>query len=855
MAVRRRKISATPKHAPDQGHNGTGGSAPSGRKVTLNLNVSLKASRALRGQTGLFLFDEAEQPLCHCQAAGDSVKVEVPASINGRMVTVVAAPIVEGRKPPTLDQLRRRGAPIVRVPVDSLRRPIDAGVIVLDPRLFERSCCRVRGRVVRRIQLPNGTTITRPLCNARVVIHEVDVSLRSIITRLADDLVLRLSAEIAELNVPPRPGPIPDPPPLLAAHAAHNAAPMHARHAGHVAHTEVIKGLHLQGVEATRAALLGQLDLIKVNWCRWAWLHHRYDVDRVKAVELDAHGGFDTDISYYCYGDRPDLYFTVEQGCGDDWRVVHAPSVACHTHWDYCCGDEVEIVVTSTDVGLGPTLEACPGPYAAADPASIGSWQMLPYSSEVFVVHAALMRTGKVLMFSGGVEDQLPKESRVWDPVSNGLAAHTFTDDLFCAYEVAMPDGRVLVMGGSNYNGPHGRGIKVTYSFDPGAPGWVKHADMAFGRWYPTAVVLPDGRVIVLSGRSDTGPVVAEIERFNPATNTWTTLPASANKTLDIYPSLHLMSNGRVFYTGTRWEGGSSWPRPWSPPDTALFDPATSSWSDVGPHVIPNRTEGTSVLLPPRVSAGHHHGHGEEMPPPGTLSRVFVLGGDGGTLDEKASAEVIDLADPVPQWQRIADMHHRRVNPNAVILPDGTVLVCAGITGFKWDPDPGRALESELFDPQTLTWRRAAVMTEGRQYHSVSLLLPDGRVLNTGSVGGAGGGTNLTTMEVFSPPYLFRGPRPKITSYPATAAYGGAFTVSSLDTCRIRRLVFVRPGAPTHHTDTEQRLVPLDFTREGACDLRVHVPDDRAVLPPGYYMLFAVDDCDIPSEGKFIRVG
>lgn len=243
------------------------------------------------------------------------------------------------------------------------------------------------------------------------------------------------------------------------------------------------------------------------------------------------------------------------------------------------------------------------------------------------------------------------------------------------------------------------------------------------------------------------------------------------------------------------------------------------------------------------------------MPPPGTTSRVLVLGGDCGSPSERNSAEVIDLADAAPAWTRTADMNHRRVNPNAVILPNGDVLVCAGIEKFKWDTDPGRVLESELFDPQAMTWRRAGVMTVGRQYHSVSVLLPDGRVLNAGSVGGSGGQTNLLSMEVFSPPYLFRGPRPKITSYPGTAAHGTNIKIRTPDACRIRSAAFIRPGAPTHHTDSDQRFVPVDIQREGACDLILPIPSSRAVMPPGYYMLFILDDCGVPSHAKFIRIG
>jgi hypothetical protein len=826
--------------------------------IALRAQVVGVEARADQPPLGIYLFDEDEHPLCHCTVLEDRTTVELPRRMLGRMVTAAVAPVVAGRKEPTLDTLRTRGVHIVRVPLDSVRRGIDLGIVEINPHVFKRSCCRVRGRVVRRITLPSGQVIERPLCNARVVICEVDVSPRLIIARLADDLVRELATQARDvLPAPPATGPV-----TAAAADAHlHVAMTQHGHAGHDTghmHTTLAPALQtrhvvVDDVANVRAHLVANIAVLNRHWCRFAALSQHYDVDCLKSVPLGPDGRFDTDISYFCYGDRPDLYFKVEQACGDTWEVVHAPSVACSTHWDYCCGDEVEILVTSTSAGLGPAFSPCV-PASLTDPAAIGQWQMLPYTSQVFVVHAGLLRTGQVLMFSGGVEGQLPKESRLWDPVTGGFATHAFADDLFCAFQVLLPDGRLLVMGGSNYNGPHGQGVTISYTFDPGAPGWVKHADMAFARWYPTAVVLDNGRVVVASGRA-AGPVVAQMESFNPAGNTWTTLPASANKALDIYPSLHLVAGGRVFYSGTRWEGGSSSPRPWpSPPDSALFDPTANTWATVATHVIPNRTEGTSVLLPPRASAAHHHGHGEAMPPPGTLSRVLVLGGDCGSPAERVSAEVIDLADPAPHWQRIADMHHRRVNPNAVILADGSVLVCAGITGFKWDPDPGRVLESEIFDPQGLTWRRAAVMSDGRQYHSISLLLPDGRVLNTGSVGGSGGGTNLTSMEIYSPPYLFRGPRPRITAYETSVARGATLRITTPDACRIRRAVLVRPGAPTHHTDTDQRYLPLDFSRDGRCDLHLQVPDGAGLLPPGYYLVFILDDCDVPSVGKFVQV-
>ena len=813
------------------------------------------------------VFDEDGNRLCHCALERKGGELELPDDLVGKTITLAFEPKQVARgKDPDLSQLISRGIPVVRAVYAGKRKPIVVGEVVLDRRLFKRSCCRVRGRVVRRIRLDNGVVLERPLCNARIVICEVDTSPRRIIELLPEDLLSRFIDELTDLLPPrPRPEPIPEPWPPGPLPPPPPPPPPFDHHGGHAAHghggaetvTEAPKRLTHQAAtmlfpSANRALLLANVHLLESIWCRFSWLHTRYTTDCLKTVELDSSGRFDTDISYYCYGDRPDLYFKVEQGCNGDWTTIHAPNIACNTRWDYCCGDEVEIVITSPNAGLGTLLQPYAHPYSAGDPASIGRWDLLPYSSEVFVAHAAVMRTGKVLLFSGGSERQLPLESRVWDPKLGTLSPQTFQDDLFCAFQVVLPDGRVLVMGGSNYNGPHGRGILATLTFDPVTQSWAKHADMANGRWYPTAVGLTDGDVLVFSGNAAGGGIVQQVERFSPATNTWSALPATANRSLEIYPSLHLMASGKVFYTGTRWAGNS---RAWAPaPQTALFDPATNAWTDVGLHVITNRTEAMSVLLPPRASAAHHHGHGEEMPPPGTLSRVLVLGGECGAPAERVSAEVIDLAVHAPTWTRIADMHHRRVNPNAVILADGHVLVCAGIAGFKWDGDPGYALEAEILDSQTLTWSRAAAMQVGRQYHSISVLLPDGRVLNAGSVGGSGGFTNLTSMEVFSPPYLFRGPRPRVTGYPASATWGETITLTSPDACRVRSIALVRPGGITHHTDSEQRYMPLEFARDGRCGLAAAIPNERAVIPPGYYMLFVLDDCGVPSEAKFISI-
>lgn len=794
------------------------------------------------------VFDEQQQFLDRIQVNTDQ-PLNLPEQLIGKTLTLFVTPEFDLPDEPTIERLQRHGFAERRLKIPFERPELDLGEWFLPPPYIKMACCRVRGRVTKQITLPNGQTRTAPLCHARVEICEVDRSPRLLIAQLATDHVARFRRELIELGTPIDPIN-----PTLTAHIGATTARMQQLRA--ISPSPQLAGLAqtlqtTQGIEATRATLLTQIDVLAPFFCHFEWLFYRYTLDCLKTIVLDANGNFDTDISYPCYGDKPDLYIRVQQKChsGDDWTTVHAPSVACNTIWNYCCGDPINIVVTNPDAAIAAIPGGCSFPYMAGDPASIGEWSSLP-DSEVFTVHAAVMNNGKVLIFSGGTEVQLPLESRVWDPITGGFTTQSFVDDLFCAHQIALADGRILVNGGSNYNGPHGRGIDASYTFNPLTETWTKHADMQHGRWYPTTVELPDGRALTFSGRRANNGIADEVEVFNPNTNTWSQLPASANKELEIYPTMHLLKNGNIFYSGCRWAGQT---RTWaSPDDTAVFNPNTNAWTDIGPHVLPNRTEGTSVLLPPaRAMSMEGHEHGEELPPPPSDQRILVLGGVTNSVANRKSAEIIDLNDDSPAWVRITDMNFPRVNPNAVILPDRRVLVVGGVERYKFDWDPGAILTCELFDPTAETWTLAAIMNNPRHYHSIAVLLPDGRVMTTGTSSSSG---NDVSMEIYSPPYLFRGPRPRITGYPATVGYDSMINVQTPDACRIRDACLVRPGAPTHHTDTEQRLVPLHIHHTHDCSVSLMIPNNPALLPPGYYLLFILDDCEIPSIGKFVHV-
>lgn len=468
--------SENPKHA---GVALEAGAKP--KTIGVTVRAPAEESHVERAPTTMVAaFDEHDVPLAFGRVEGGVAKLALPATLAGTAVRFFHAPIDEAVPEPSVARLRRMLAVEERLLV---RPGLD---VKLPPPIHKRwklSCCRVRGHVVVRVTLPNGTVQERPLCNARVVICEVDRSIRGLIRELPSDLIFRIRDEFVAATPQPVP-PIPPVTPTLqiptvaaATPAGHDHATGHAEAHGPaetavarpVAREQLTTLVGATAVHLIRDALIARIDLLKPIWCLFDWLTPFYRVDCLKTVDIDENGNFDTDIEYPCYGDRPDLYFKVEQNCHPaGWLTVHAPPAQCNTHWDFCCGTEVKIVVTHPKAAPGRAPAPCVWPYVAGNPASVGSWA---HDSGVFTVHAALLPTGKVLMFSGTAEANLPTESRVWDPVSDALTSQSFGDDLFCAGHAMLADGRVLVNGGAVPG--QGRGIKATHIFDPVAESWA----------------------------------------------------------------------------------------------------------------------------------------------------------------------------------------------------------------------------------------------------------------------------------------------------------------------------------------------------------------------------------------------
>ncbi len=455
---------------------------------------------------------------------------------------------------------------------------------------------------------------------------------------------------------------------------------------------------------------------------------------------------------------------------------------------------------------------------ARGQPSADGQWSA-PFSLPLIAIHSAVLPTGKVLLFSA--EHGVPGiHGWLFDPASipgtpiliNVPPPAPWNPD--CAGHSFLPDGRLLVAGGTLGFNPL-LGSKLAFIFDPLTEQWTQIEDMRAGRWYPTNITLPDGRVVTMSGINDTdGGLNADIELWDPnGTSNWELL---GQKIIPVYPYLHVLPSGLVFRSG---------------PDsqTETFNPANAQWTPVDATNFPARYEAPSVLLPP------------------TLDRVMLIGGYTGSGLPTNSAEIIDFSLPVPTWTVTAHMSFRRMEFNAVVLPSGKVLVVGGKSSADGTADQP-VLIPEIFDPATSSWDQVAPHQIPRMYHSTAILLPDARVL-------AAGGDYQPTGEIYSPPYLFEGVRPTISSAPSRISYGSSFTLGFISPTGNNRVVLISLSSVTHSVNMGQRYVLLAQGIPAGDTVSVPAPASGNFAPPGYYMLFAVSSDGIPSVSQIVRVG
>ena len=479
-----------------------------------------------------------------------------------------------------------------------------------------------------------------------------------------------------------------------------------------------------------------------------------------------------------------------------------------------------------------------------------------------------------------GDETQQIFTSVVWDPTSNVLDNKAFTPpatfrrpngkvvDFFCCGHAFLPDGRLLVgrrdrtvrqdiVNGQPQNAGHGfAGIRDVLIFDPLNNKWTPIQPMAHGRWYPTVVCMSDGTILAASGLDERFGCNNTLERnTDPDHSAWV---KTRDFHLPLYPHLFQLRDGRLFFTGGKMDTkGDSVP--------FAFDPINPTPSSV----VPGLTD----------TAGQCNQCASVILPPVQAQQFMILGGGPEDPDDpnaprgKATQRVavVDFTLEPPHYQLKKNLNHERMHVNAVLLPDRTVIaVGGGVTREasantnKVDPQGGREVfEAEIYDLTTDTWTVTAPATVARLYHSVALLLPDGRVLSAGGNPNKGSQTKWLPpdpmeeerLEIFSPPYLFKKTsRPVIDNVPQEIVYGGNTAIRTPQAMQIKWASLIAPGLTTHSFNSTQRVVDVPFAVTPPNTLNAAIPNDRNIAPPGWYMLFLTDNDGVPSVANWVHL-
>jgi galactose oxidase len=411
---------------------------------------------------------------------------------------------------------------------------------------------------------------------------------------------------------------------------------------------------------------------------------------------------------------------------------------------------------------------------------------------------------------------------------------------MFCPAISSLQDGRILIQGGAD--------AEATTFYNPSTNEFTRGPDLKMARGYQSSVTLSDNRVFTIGG-AFTGPLQGKDgEIYDPKSNTWTPLPGAK-----VGPML-TTDNAGIWR-----EDNHAW----------LFAWRNGSVFQAGPSKAQNwyGTAGQGSQIGAGVRDDNHAMCGIfVMYEPG---KIFSSGGSPSYSDSasltRAHITTIDKPYQPAKVERMPDMAFPRGYSNAVVLPDGTVFVTGGQTWARVFQDTDSVVYPELFNPYTKQWRTLAPEAIPRNYHSISILLADGRVFSGGgglcwTGGNCAPGTDHPNGQIFSPPYLFNSDgsvanRPVIASVNLQSVkVGGTFTINMSTSASNLKFVLVRMGSVTHSVNTDQRRIPLTNVSGSGTRYSVRLPNDSGVLIPGPYYLFVLSGRGTPSLARTIQI-
>jgi hypothetical protein len=474
-----------------------------------------------------------------------------------------------------------------------------------------------------------------------------------------------------------------------------------------------------------------------------------------------------------------------------------------------------------------------------------GQWSGIK-SWPTLAIHATLMPDGKLETWGWRRTDPYKSKPSTlidrWNPLSDEHKTTWETKtDLFGSGHELLEDGRLFVAGGSDPSLDEWVGITNANLF---GANWTLGKAMSIYRWYPTVTALPNGEVLVTGGSNENHDGNFLHEVYTPASNTWRTLSGAVKRPnhteeflMPPYPFMHVAPDGRVFYAGPtpwsaylttfgtgKWENGEFQGREF----TRLY--GSSVQFDEGKVLVmggsqPDVQADSSALVldmnrngrasPTATMSVPRRNLNATVLPDGT---VLVNGGNDLNYDQGRTPKTAEVWDPNSgQWTVLAAQQiPRPYHSVGLLLPDASVFTAGG-----YDGDSGSNLYERPGDPKQVKYRNAEIFSPPYLFKK-----------------DASGD---------------RAERPQILNAPVSINYRQNFGLNVSSNAGIAKISLIKLGSVTHGFNFGQRLVKLKFNQSGG-SLSLTAPANANLAPPGYYMLFAVDANGVPSTASMIQV-
>ena len=479
------------------------------------------------------------------------------------------------------------------------------------------------------------------------------------------------------------------------------------------------------------------------------------------------------------------------------------------------------------------TAEFVPPTTIPADANVKGMWSPV-YPWPLISVHSVLLPDGRVMTYGSDLTGLQTGHANydVWDSSGAPNAGHqtlanTTGTDIFCSSQVVLPQtGNLFIAGGDVWNGTRTTNGPNNNSnlYDSASMSLTRGPNMQRARWYSSSTTLINGETYIQGGSGG-----GDRPEIRGTDGTFRLMSAvDTNSIGNLYPRNFVAPDGRVFG----------------------YDPGNGQMYWVNP-------AGTgSITLLSRFNTAYSGGwhSSTAMYRPG---RILQIGGNSN------GAYAIDVTSGSPVVAQTQTMSSTRAWVNATVLADGKVVATSGsaVAGEA----TGYNNIAEIWDPANGQWLQGAVAQKMRLYHSNALLLPDGSVLVSG--GGATAPTyvndpnkNNLNAEIYYPPYLFtsggaRAARPAVGNAPTWIDIGKTFSVDIVaNAASVSRITLVKTGSTTHSFNMDQRFLDLTFKAAGS-HVAVQAPTRAGEAPPGYYLLFVFNEAGVPSVAKIVRLG